>query len=35
MVRSHNIGQKKITTLVNDADVRPCGFSRGFLLTKN
>jgi hypothetical protein len=34
MVRSHVIGHKKLLTLVNEAEVRPCGFYRGFLLKK-
>jgi hypothetical protein len=35
MVRSHVIEQKKLLTLVNEAEVRPCGLNRGFLFTKN
>ena len=34
MVRSHVIEQKKLLTLVNEAEVRPCGFNRGFSFKK-
>lgn len=34
MVRSHVIGHKKLLTLVNEAEVRPCGLNRGFSFKK-
>ena len=34
MVRSHVIEQKKLLTLVNEAEVRPCGLNRGFSFKK-